>query len=59
MRLNADFLNEAFGQVASWVYDETGIEIPVGQLRFEVLQNPPAQGSGAAGKWLSGAALPC
>lgn len=38
--LNADFLRETFGQVARWVYDETGIEIPADQLRFEVLQNP-------------------
>lgn len=38
--LNADFLRDTFGQIARWVYDETGIEIPADQLRFEVLQNP-------------------
>ena len=38
--LKADFLVSAFRDVATWVYNETGIEIPGDQLRFEVLQNP-------------------
>ena len=38
--LNEGFLKDAFGQVARWVYDETGIEIPADLLRFENVQNP-------------------
>ena len=38
--LDAGFLANAFREVASWVYDETGKEIPVDQLRFDVLRSP-------------------
>ncbi len=38
--LDSAFLVSAFGDVAAWVYDQTGIEIPAGQLRFDVFQNP-------------------
>lgn len=38
--LDGTFLLNSFRQVASWVYDETGIEIPAEQLRFDVFQNP-------------------
>jgi predicted nucleotidyltransferase component of viral defense system len=38
--LNAEFLTSAFREVATWIYDETGIEIPADHLRFEVLRNP-------------------
>jgi predicted nucleotidyltransferase component of viral defense system len=38
--LNSAFLVSAFGDVAAWVYEQTGIEIPAGQLRFDVFQNP-------------------
>lgn len=39
-QLNEQFLREAFGDVAAWIYDHIGIEIPVDQLRFEVYRNP-------------------
>src|SRR5260370_25068774 len=38
--LDSAFLTNAFRDVGRWIYDETGIEIPVDQLRFEVLRNP-------------------
>jgi len=38
--LNADFLKKAFGPIAAWIYDETGIEIPENRLRFAVVENP-------------------
>ena len=38
--LDPAFLVSAFGDVSAWIYDQTGIEIPAGQLRFDVFQNP-------------------
>lgn len=38
--IDATFLSDAFRDIAAWVYDEIGIEIPVEQLRFEVFRNP-------------------
>ena len=38
--INADFLRNTFTEVAAWIYDTSGIEIPVDMLRFEVYTNP-------------------
>jgi len=38
--LDPAFLVNAFGYVSAWVYEQTGIEIPAGQLRFDVFHNP-------------------
>jgi len=38
--LDKDFLSASFAEVATWIYDETGIEIPVSDLRFEIFDNP-------------------
>ncbi len=38
-QLDEEFLRDAFGEVAEWIYDHTGIEIPVDQLRFELYRN--------------------
>lgn len=38
--LNSDFLIATFSQVAAWIYERTGIEIPENQLRFDVYSNP-------------------
>lgn len=43
--LDERFLMERFGQVAAWVYDNTGIEIPAETIRFEVYQNPRSNAS--------------
>ena len=33
-------LREAFGEVSEWMYDQTGIELPRSEHRFEVYRNP-------------------
>jgi predicted nucleotidyltransferase component of viral defense system len=38
-QLDAGFLRTAFAKVAEGLYNETGLEIPVDQLRFDVYQN--------------------
>jgi predicted nucleotidyltransferase component of viral defense system len=46
--LNLDFLLGAFREVSTWVYEQTGIELPPDKLHFEVFQNrrdrPAGQG---------------
>ncbi|NCO53251.1 MAG: WYL domain-containing protein, partial [Deltaproteobacteria bacterium] len=42
---NSDHLNEelligAFTEIAEWVYEQAGIEIPVDRIRFKVYKNP-------------------
>lgn len=39
-QLDEGFLLDAFKDVAEWVYEHAGIEVPVEQLRFAVFQNP-------------------
>jgi len=38
-QLEAEFLTRTFGEVATWVYDQSGIEIPNRELRFNVYRN--------------------
>ncbi len=38
--INEEFLRNAFTEIASWVYDNSGIEIPTDRLLFEVFKNP-------------------
>jgi predicted nucleotidyltransferase component of viral defense system len=38
--LDEAFLKRVFAEVGAWVYDESGIEIPVDQQEFEIFQNP-------------------
>ena len=37
--LNVDFLLAAFRDVSEWVYERSGIELPLDRLRFDVYQN--------------------
>jgi len=37
--LTEDFLLATFGEVVEWVYEQTGIELPVDRLRFDVYDN--------------------
>jgi len=37
--LDQEFLRACFNEIAQWVYDETGIEIPQNLIRFDVYQN--------------------
>jgi predicted nucleotidyltransferase component of viral defense system len=39
-QLNEEFLTKAFTEIADWVYEATGVEIPKESLRFDVYQNP-------------------
>ncbi len=38
--LNEAFLRSTFADIAAWVYEETGIELPVDPMRFELYRNP-------------------
>jgi predicted nucleotidyltransferase component of viral defense system len=38
-QLSSEFLRAIFTQIAEWLYDEIGIEMPTDQLRFEVYKN--------------------
>jgi predicted nucleotidyltransferase component of viral defense system len=38
--LNADFLTEAFREIADSIYNETGLEILKDLIRFEIYENP-------------------
>jgi predicted nucleotidyltransferase component of viral defense system len=38
--INADFLRNIFTEIAGWVYDQSGIEIPTDRLLFEIFKNP-------------------
>ena len=37
--LNQEFLRSCFNEIAQWIYDETGIEIPQDLIRFDVYEN--------------------
>jgi len=39
-QINQDFLLEILKEVSAWVYEESGIELPVEAIQFEVYQNP-------------------
>ncbi len=47
-QLDEAFLRRAFTEIAAWIYEQTGIEIPAAQLRFDVYVNkrgnPSAEG---------------
>jgi predicted nucleotidyltransferase component of viral defense system len=38
--LNQEFLQTTFAEVAGWVYEQTGIEIPGDTIRFDFYKNP-------------------
>ena len=38
--LNQDFLQTQFSEIADWLYENTGIEIPIDRLKFDVYENP-------------------
>jgi predicted nucleotidyltransferase component of viral defense system len=38
--INEEFLRSAFTDIAAWIYDKSGIEIPVDRLVFEIYKNP-------------------
>ena len=38
--LDDAFLRPVFGAISAWVYEQTGIELPADQMRFETFRNP-------------------
>jgi len=38
--LTAEYLTESFKEIADFIYDETGLEIPKDLIKFEVYENP-------------------
>jgi len=38
--LNQEFLTDNFKKVADWIYQQTGIEIPLENINFELYENP-------------------
>jgi predicted nucleotidyltransferase component of viral defense system len=38
--LKPEFLVTIFSEIARWIYDETGIEVPVETIRFDSYENP-------------------
>ncbi|WP_101756629.1 nucleotidyl transferase AbiEii/AbiGii toxin family protein [Oceanicoccus sp. KOV_DT_Chl] len=39
-QINQEFLLEQFGLISEWLYEESGIEIPIDRLVFDVYENP-------------------
>lgn len=39
VHLASEFLRSVFSDIADWLYDQVGLEMPADQLRFEVYQN--------------------
>lgn len=38
--LNVDILLTTFAQIADWIYEQSGIEIPADRMKFEIYTNP-------------------
>ena len=47
--MEQDFLTQVFAEVSDWIYEAAGIEIPKGNLRFDIFQNPRG-GTSAQGR---------
>ena len=39
-QIEEGFLKRVFGEIAGWIYEETGIEIPIGKQEFDIYVNP-------------------
>ena len=39
-QINAEFLTKVFTEISKWIYDASGIEIPLNRMIFDVYQNP-------------------
>lgn len=38
--INADFLLATFSEIADWIYEQSGIEIPADRMKVEIYTNP-------------------
>ncbi|HZY31194.1 MAG TPA: nucleotidyl transferase AbiEii/AbiGii toxin family protein, partial [Candidatus Methylomirabilis sp.] len=52
--LEEAFLRGAFAEVAAWVYDQSGTELPADQMRFAIFPNPRGGRSGEGRIYYSG-----
>ena len=43
VHLDEAFLNSVFAEISEWVYEQSGVELPLSQQKFEVFQNPRGQ----------------
>jgi len=43
--INSEFLTSVFSEISQWLYDESGIEIPVESIRFDIYKNPQGRTS--------------
>jgi predicted nucleotidyltransferase component of viral defense system len=43
--INQEFLTSIFAEISQWIYDKTGIEIPIERLRFDIYENPRGRDS--------------
>jgi predicted nucleotidyltransferase component of viral defense system len=39
-QIDEEFLRTAFGEIGAWIYEETGIEMPVDKQDFDIFVNP-------------------
>ena len=39
-QINVDFLLATFTEIAEWIYEQSGIEIPPDRMKFEIYANP-------------------
>lgn len=40
LQINTDFLFATFAEIANWIYEQSGIEIPADRMKFEIYTNP-------------------
>lgn len=52
--LDAEFLRAAFAAVGAWVYEQSGIELPADQMRFDIFPNPRGGQSGEGRLYYNG-----
>ena len=38
--INADYLKNIFDEIGEWIYEQSGIELPVDRMIFDIYQNP-------------------
>ena len=46
LQINTDFLLATFAEIANWIYEQSGIEIPADRMKFEIYTNPRGVHSG-------------
>ncbi len=39
-QINEEFLKTAFAEIGAWIYEQTGIEVPAAEQKFDIYKNP-------------------